>query len=787
MSIEYPGGLRGKYYANTRWEGNPAIITQQQIPFLKGQDGKKIVSASAYSVRWSGYIRISRSGQHTFMTESDDGSLLRIDGRTIVDNGGAHGLRRVSGTVMLEKGVYPIELLYVQTGGYSIFRARWIAPGNAEEAIPPRLLFPKYPTTIRILRQDIGAWMAQYGKYLGAGWLICAILFGGWTFLQAYCRHLTPCDWACVALLCGATFGISYFSPVDYAEFDPFGTLLTSQSLLHGTIKLDDYQDIIPRYPWQIQQKNGHFYYHYPIGTPLLVTPVVYVANAFGKDMARRDDEIELQNVLSAFTTMFASFLVYLIGRHYVSSTHNMLLCVAFVGGSSFISTMGSALYNINCSVIFVLICLLFLTADDLRRQEMNPYLFGFFLFLAYLCRPTAALFIFFASIYLFYKKGKRCFKSIGIFAFFFSMFIVFSWKEYHQVLPDYYLLSKLGPSGGNFWLAVYGNVLSPMRGILIYSPFLLFPLLGSLRYFTRLRRIPLYWLSLGWFAAHLAVISRNFMWWGGASLGNRLFTDGVPSLFLLTLIVWNLASQEMSAATRRGMITMFAAFTGLALFLNAYQGLYNPSTIDWGADPAHLFDWEHPQFLASYDRLAAREMRDQIQSLAPYVLGEQIKPGTRNAIFSGWYWVEGNFRWSRGHRAKILFTVPSQMLPRDEPTLRLRLHIGAYGKQRIAVALNGKKIGEISHDSPKPSTYLFSVDRDEIQSDGQYNDIEFLLPDAVNPRHFYGKGWVRALAISFWWADFDVLTQECEISISPVKSRFDTPASNDSRNVYNP
>ncbi len=43
-----------------------------------------------FAVRWSGFVRIEKDGKYEFVTESDDGSRLSIDGKVVVNNGGVH-------------------------------------------------------------------------------------------------------------------------------------------------------------------------------------------------------------------------------------------------------------------------------------------------------------------------------------------------------------------------------------------------------------------------------------------------------------------------------------------------------------------------------------------------------------------------------------------------------------------------------------------------------------------------------------------------------------------------
>ena len=66
---------------------------------------------------FDGYIEIPDDGIYSFYTYSDDGSMLRIGGRLVVDNDGLHSRTERSGQIALRRGIHPIELRYFDTNG----------------------------------------------------------------------------------------------------------------------------------------------------------------------------------------------------------------------------------------------------------------------------------------------------------------------------------------------------------------------------------------------------------------------------------------------------------------------------------------------------------------------------------------------------------------------------------------------------------------------------------------------------------------------------------------------
>ena len=59
-------------------------------------------------------IEIPEKGVYRFYTFSDDGSVLYIDGKQVVDNDGGHSARRAEGKIALEKGLHELQVLYFE-------------------------------------------------------------------------------------------------------------------------------------------------------------------------------------------------------------------------------------------------------------------------------------------------------------------------------------------------------------------------------------------------------------------------------------------------------------------------------------------------------------------------------------------------------------------------------------------------------------------------------------------------------------------------------------------------
>jgi len=139
-------GLEGKYYANLKWEGEPQFITlDPEISSELLKNRRRRFPENQFSVEWSGFMVIEKSGDYTFATDSDDGSWLYVNDQRVVDNGGVHGSRKVSGRIYLKAGTYPIRLRYFQGGGYYRIHLFWARGDRPLEDLPSYVLWPRSP------------------------------------------------------------------------------------------------------------------------------------------------------------------------------------------------------------------------------------------------------------------------------------------------------------------------------------------------------------------------------------------------------------------------------------------------------------------------------------------------------------------------------------------------------------------------------------------------------------------------------------------------------------------
>ena len=89
-----------------------------------------------WGARFSGLINIPETGNWTFYLNSDDGTELWINGGSLIQNYGMHGMREYSGTLNLTAGYHDFRIEFFQGGGPHGLRFSWEGPNVSKATIP---------------------------------------------------------------------------------------------------------------------------------------------------------------------------------------------------------------------------------------------------------------------------------------------------------------------------------------------------------------------------------------------------------------------------------------------------------------------------------------------------------------------------------------------------------------------------------------------------------------------------------------------------------------------------
>jgi hypothetical protein len=427
-----------------------------------------------------------------------------------------------------------------------------------------------------------------------------------------------------VALGC-VVYAISIAFPVSLSGGDTLWSVPLSYSVLHEhSVYLDEFPALTHVTTANTSlSPTGHRIFSFPWGPSIVSAPLLAVFSGWlhvhhdslytylNRHFAPADLEIRLASFYVALST---AVLFLLLTRRTKRIGLALLVALAFAFGTSMTSTASRALWSHTPEVLFVVLALylfqLFEDHPEWREQQMTfrgvacVFACGLALGLAYFSRPTGILPLGAIVVALFLRRWLGGVAAAVGAAIPIAVLVAIYWTALGKPVQTYYDFSK-GKPPSTFFVGLAGNLVSPARGLFVWSPFVIVALWSAARAVRHPARdrvlsccvvvVVLHWLS----------ISTLRPWWAGWSVGPRLFSEALPFLMVLVadslvmLRSWSPRGGKGLAYTMVGACILFSLFTNVraATHFSVQRWNFAPENIDLHSD--RPWDWSDPQFLS--------------------------------------------------------------------------------------------------------------------------------------------------------------------------------------------
>jgi hypothetical protein len=203
----------------------------------------------------------------------------------------------------------------------------------------------------------------------------------------------------------------------------------------------------------------------------------------------------------------------------------------------------------------------------------------------------------------------RRAWPAIAILASVATAMMTMQWIWFGHVLGAKVLLQQEGFAAHGVtstfnrepWIAAYGLLASPSRGLFVFSPVAVVAIAGM----RRLRQQPYGSGELFWAAAAIVqFVCYCFysMWWGGHTYGPRYLMDAlIPLSPAAALGVDSLRHRSVQIAAGAALVwSIVIAGTGAFVYAND-QWNTDPDDVD--THVARVWDWRDAQFVRSWNR----------------------------------------------------------------------------------------------------------------------------------------------------------------------------------------
>jgi len=349
------------------------------------------------------------------------------------------------------------------------------------------------------------------------------------------------------------------------------------QSTLNGepirrAFERGDLTHPIPNYYLMATRQPGAYANMYGLGTGLWALPFVAAVYPFARDFYDRPSVDLLwyaAKVAAACAVAGSAVCLFLAALVFTRPGTAAWLTLAYGLGTCVWSTSSQTLWQHGPMEFFLALGTLFLMRLESTR---SAYWMGLCYALAYACRPTAAVVIGAVAIYCLLRDRRALLRfavgclPVGLLLSVYNLHYFGKLLVFGQLGPAHeataaavatssvvtapVVATAKGVFGTSLIEGIGGILISPSRGLLVFSPVLIFAFWGLVRVWRDGRFAPLRPVTVAAVGMCL-VVARWHGWWGGWCYGYRLLADAVTLMaFLAIPIAEELRRRRAMAAT---------------------------------------------------------------------------------------------------------------------------------------------------------------------------------------------------------------------------------------------
>jgi hypothetical protein len=381
--------------------------------------------------------------------------------------------------------------------------------------------------------------------------------------------------------------------------------------------------------------RNDRLYSTYPVTTPALITPlyapVVWLKGEWTTQEIERIAPIG-EKLAASLIAALSVACMYLLLTALTTHRHAVLLAVAFGFATTTWTTSSQALWQHGPGVLFIV-----LTLGVLAHRPNAPWLAGLCAGLAVDCRPSNLFFL--LAVIAVVGYSRRSFRSAAQVALAAAVAGLPLAVYNRVVFGD--LRGGYGPVDdafrGSLAEGLAGVLISPSRGLLIYSPVLLAGFAGFYLVCRRgtAPRSPVYLVSAVFLATQLVFFGWWDAWWGGWSYGPRLLTEAAAVLVILSVPAVERLHVSRLARSAFVILLLYSASVQ-AIGALAYAGGWDATPVSVDRDPGRLWDWRDSQIPRTASSFVNGEWLAGCRTVGQWLTGRCSPPSVPGSAAAG-------------------------------------------------------------------------------------------------------------------------------------------------------
>ncbi|MDD1687202.1 hypothetical protein [Methanoregula sp.] len=350
-------------------------------------------------------------------------------------------------------------------------------------------------------------------------------------------------------------------------------------------------------------QVGNNLYPAYPIVTPVLVTPLYIIPYLVMKVLHIPLDMSDstcflivyvMEKIAASVITAAAVAVFYAGLKEIVRERIALITALVLAFGTCMWSINSQALWQHGMIALLFSILFYLVVRNERREEVWIPVLLGICSALLVFTRPADMFLALPVVVYAVFRK-TRFFRtwiiSAGIAAL---PFIIYNESVAGTIFGGYSSLLTEFSFGYQTLIHLAGILISPNRGLFVFTPIAILGILGFLRIRSRIKNPALQQVFYSFgiaFVLEVLVYSAFNCWWAGTTYGPRFFAGSLPMIFVLVGIYLDSVSGEKGddrdkrPNTVKILCLLIGALILWSVFVQVVGAFYYPNG-NWNDSP---------------------------------------------------------------------------------------------------------------------------------------------------------------------------------------------------------
>jgi hypothetical protein len=367
-------------------------------------------------------------------------------------------------------------------------------------------------------------------------------------------------------------------------------------------------------------------------------------------------------SLIASLTVIF----VYLSMKELADRRTAFIVAMVFAFATNTWTISSQALWQHGLVELFLAMLIFLVLIYEKHRSNRIIICLGILSGLLLFNRPVDGILLIPIIYYIVQMRDVRIIYYIAAAALSSAPFIFYNFNYFGSFFGGYISLLNRFDLSSDMIVRLMGLLISPSRGLFIYTPIMLLSIFGYFKVFKiSNKNIKDFLLVSGFSSLLLVVVYSAFgIWWAGGSYGPRFLTGMLPVLAIylgLFLKYIDLDIKNGKKLLKICIIIVLLLWSCFAQFVGAFYypngGWDGNPNVDF--HPEKLWDWNDTQIKRTFNA-GMFPLIDRIKSIATLASAKDIvNDGIRLA--GGWYgiemWDNVSTRWTKSDAAFEVFS----------------------------------------------------------------------------------------------------------------------------------